>query len=138
MSKQITPLKFTSLSVEQEIRRICAVHGIPFGFIEQVLNEDYVLVEPGHLATQQMYHGTDLMENPSQRLEDAMFASIRGCSFAQEALGVGKRMSPPATGKPSAISELLTKERNERCLKDGQLLAASPDRDLSSSLTIEE
>lgn len=142
MTKQFIPLQFTSRAVEQNIRGICAVHGVPFAELEVGMNLHCVLVPAGTLDPTKLDIGAkNTFENPSRRLEDACHAYIEGFAFAQEGLGLGTRL--PCWWKdpqhPLNIKSAELKRRAQlREIGAGDLLVASPDRVLKTSDTMRE
>lgn len=117
--REITPLKFTSLVREQEIRGVCAVHGVPFTALEEAMNEGQVLVPPGSVDLATIEIGQQVfMENPSEGLEAACYAWLRGFTFAQQCQGTGKRLPKAGfDGAPCPLEELMAEMKRETWLQ---------------------
>lgn len=115
---EIIPLKFTSVAREQEIRRLCTVHNVPFNALEEAMNEGQILVPPGSVDLSTIEIGKQvIMENPSERLEAVCYAWLRGFTLAQQCQGVGKRLPRPGSDSNCVLEKFLTDLENERWLR---------------------
>ena len=104
--REPTPLQFTCAARERDIRGICAVHGVPFKALEEVMNEMHILVSPGSVDLAAVEIGqARFMANPSEELERAYYAFLRGFTLAMEHQGIGKRLPRPGQDQPDALDE---------------------------------
>lgn len=142
MTKQFIPLQFTSRAVEQNIRGICAVHGVPFAELEVGMNLHCVLVPAGTLDPTKLDIGADkTFENPSKRLDGACYSYIEGFAFAQEGLGLGTRLPESWQDPKHPLNVKSAEWKRHAQLREvgaGDLLVASPDRVLQTSDTMRE
>lgn len=81
---QTVQVRFRSPATEQELRRTCLVHGIPFAYIEGRLGEDFVIVEPGSVDFDRLDlgHGR-FLESPSPGLDRMFLAYLSGAAHAR-------------------------------------------------------
>lgn len=80
-SQQTVQIKFSDKNAEHEMRQLCDEHDISFQYIEERLNEDYLIVETGETR----FHDGQkaVLESPSRRLDALFHSYISGTSYAR-------------------------------------------------------